>query len=129
MGRTYHRFKPVILFEKELRTSEFYDCKKKRWAAVIPEMEYRFFITLESDYPREIFGAPKYYVMKAIWKIGIKEKEQVFGSGTRKSLGDAILRFKANECFWNNLGRHAYRVYLDWINKKGKVVRIGDEDE
>jgi len=119
MGRVYHRFKPVILFKKELRTSEFYDCKKKRWAAVIPEIEYRFFITLESDYPREIFGAPKYYVMKAIWKIGIKEKEQVFGAGTRKSLGDEILRFKANECFWNNLGRYTYRVYQEWIDRWG----------
>jgi len=39
--------------------------KEKKWTRVIPEMEYRFVITLESDYPKEIFGAPKYYVMKA----------------------------------------------------------------
>jgi len=118
MGRTFHSFKPQKIFEKELRTSEYYNCKEKKWITVIPEMEYRFIITLESDYPEEVFGAPKYYVMKAIWKFpGEKEIKQVFGSGTRKSLGEAILRFKANECFWNNLGRHAYSVYLTWLSK------------
>jgi len=117
MGRTFHRFKPQKIFEKELRTSEYYDCKKKKWTTVMPEMEYRFIITLESDYPPEVFGAPRYYVMRGIWKIGTELKEQGFGSGTRDGLGEAILRFKANECFWNNLGRHAYAVYLLWLSK------------
>jgi len=112
MGRVYHRFKPVVLFEKEMETNEFYDCKEKRWTAVIPAMKYRFIITLESDYPREVFGAPRHYVMKAEWD----GKPQGFGSGTKDELGEAILRFRANECFWNNLGRYAYRAYLDWIN-------------
>lgn len=118
MSRTFHRFKPQKIFEKEVRTNEYFDCKEKEWITVIPEMEYRFIITLESDYPKEVFGAPKYYVMKATWIFPReKEIEQVFGSGTRKSLGEAILRFKANECFWNNLGRHAYSVYLTWLSK------------
>jgi len=114
MSRTFHAFKPVVLFEKELRTSEFYDCKNKQWVAVIPEIKYCFIITLESDYPREVFGAPKYYVMTAIWK---NKKMQVFIGRTKEELGDAILRFKENECFWNNLGRHAYKAYLEWMSK------------
>ena len=106
----YHSFRPVKLFEKEIESNEFFKCKKKEWVAVIPAMKYRFWITLESDYPREIFGAPKYYVMYGEWD-GDKRS---FGSGSRQELGDAILRFKANECFWNNWGRHAYRVFLEW---------------
>ena len=116
MGRTYHSFKPQKLFERELETNEFFDCKRKEWVAVIPARRYKITIQLESDYPREIFGAPKYYVLKVEWN----GKPQVFGAGTRKDLGNEILRFKANECFWNNLGRHAYSVYLIWLSKLPK---------
>ncbi|RLF28121.1 MAG: hypothetical protein DRN05_04710 [Thermoplasmata archaeon] len=120
MGRTFHRYKPQKIFEKELQTSEFYDCKEKKWVAVIPKMKYRFVIALKSDYPREVFDAPKYYMMKVVWKNG---KEQVFEADTKDALGDAILRFRTNECFWNNLGRYAYRVYLDWVNKSGRLLQ------
>ena len=113
MGRTYHSFKPQKLFEEELETNEFFDCKRKEWVTVIPARRYKFTIQLESDYPEEVFGAPRYYVMKVEWN----GKPQVFGGGTRKDLGNEILRFKANECFWNNLGRHAYSVYLTWLSK------------
>ncbi len=63
-------------------------------------MKYKFWITLESDYPREMFKVPTYYVLYGEWD-GDKRS---FGSGSRQELGDAILRFKANECFWNNWG-------------------------
>ena len=29
MGRTFHSFKPQKLFERELETNEFFDCKQK----------------------------------------------------------------------------------------------------
>ena len=108
----YHSFKPVRLFETEIQSDKLYDCKKQKWVSVKP-MKYIFWITLESDYPREIFGAPKYYVMYGEWD-GDKRS---FGSGTRQGLGEAILRFKANECFWNNWGQYAFKAYQEWINK------------
>jgi len=115
----YHSFKPVKLFEKEIESNEFFKCKEKEWVAVIPAMKYRIWITLESDYPREVFGAPKYYALYCDWD-GVN---QCFGSGTREQLKEAILRFKANKCFWNNLGRHAYRVFLEWNESMEKIYR------
>ena len=111
---TYHSFKPVKMYEKEMESSEFYKCKDKEWVTVIPIIKYRFTIMLESDYPREIFGAPKYYAMYGTWK----GKNILIGAGnSREELGENILRFAANECFWNNLGRHAYKAYQEWMDR------------
>ena len=103
-----------MIFETEMESNNFFKCKEREWVAVYPPMKYRFWIQLESDYPEEVFGAPRYYVMYGDWDGDIRS----FGSGSRVGLGEAILRFKANECFWNNWGRYAYRAYQEWLSKQ-----------
>ena len=52
MGRTYHNFKPQKLFERELETNEFFDCKRKEWVTVIPPRRYKIAIQLEKRLSR-----------------------------------------------------------------------------
>jgi len=110
----YHSFKPVKLFETEKKSHMFYKCKSEEWQTKNPATRYIFKIMLESVYPREIFGAPKYYAMYGTWK----GKEILIAAGdSKEELKTAILRFRDNHCFWFNLGRHAYTAYQEWINK------------
>lgn len=97
----FRRFSQNVIQRKIYKTSTIYKCKNGDWLTRIPPERVEILITLESDYPKEVFGAPKEYVMY------LKFGNKVFCLGSGRTIDDLkanVFRWLKNECFKNNVG-------------------------
>jgi len=92
-----------VIFTKIYKKDTYFDCRKQKWVTLIPPQELKIAITLESDYPHYVFGAPKQYVMY----IAYKGKKKVLAAGnTINELAQEVYRWRENKCFWANYGEY-----------------------
>ena len=109
----FKRFKPKILYKRSFLTHSFWDWRERRWCIVFPARKIIIILALESDYPVDCFGAPKYYC--CYYTKDENNKKKLIACGRSLSeLEDNIRRYAENEAYGKNLLRFVFHALLEY---------------
>ena len=124
-NKEFHSFKPIPIFKKELTINKRFI--KDRLITYSPPLKSKVTITIESDYPIEVFDSPKYYVLYFYYsKEDRKLKKQCIGVGqTFNELYESTLRWKDNSVFYRYFEKE-FQIALDYLQE---MISQGDRYE